>query len=258
MSRQVARTRAAVGFGLVGLSGLAVNHSLFWLLTDVGSFWISWGAVLATQGSTVWNFVLNDRFVYARVGGRRGPLRAVRQGWTANTMFLLLRVPLLLLLAHAGMNPHWANFTTLVVLFGLRFWISDRFIWSSQQLSPTLRVSPLSRHRGRRADRDEEPRVGPHMALNLRPHRRTKRYYYDIHGIVHDRLRGRAARAGVFSVAPFCRKPELTVSRGYVGDRRMINRVKAIKGPGSFVYREHLGSIGANFRVDLDNRISSP
>ena len=26
--------------------------------------------------------------------------------------------------------------------------------------------------------------------------------------------------------------------------------------PGLFVYREHLGSIGANFRVDLDNRIN--
>ena len=38
-----------MGFGLVGLSGLAVNQLVFWLLTDVGSFWISWGAVLATQ-----------------------------------------------------------------------------------------------------------------------------------------------------------------------------------------------------------------
>ena len=35
----------------------------------------------------------------------------------------------------------------------------------------------------------------------------------------------------------------------------MINRVTAIKGPGSFVYREHLGSMGVNFRVDLDDRI---
>ena len=26
--------------------------------------------------------------------------------------------------------------------------------------------------------------------------------------------------------------------------------------PGMFVYREHLGSVGANFRVDLDNRIT--
>ena len=26
--------------------------------------------------------------------------------------------------------------------------------------------------------------------------------------------------------------------------------------PGLFVYREHLGSAGANFRVDLDNRIT--
>ena len=35
----------------------------------------------------------------------------------------------------------------------------------------------------------------------------------------------------------------------------MINHVTAIKGPGSFVYREHLGSMGVNFRVDLNDRI---
>ena len=49
-SRQVAKTRTAIGFGLVGLSGLAVNQLLFWLLTDVGAFWISWAAVLGHPG----------------------------------------------------------------------------------------------------------------------------------------------------------------------------------------------------------------
>ena len=97
--------------------------------------------------------------------------------------------------------------------------------------------------------------LGPHMALNLRPHRRTKRHYYDIHGIVHIASEVELPELVYFSVAPFSRKPDLTVRRGYVGDRRMINRVQAIKGPGSFVYREHLGSMGVNFRVDLDNRI---
>jgi dolichol-phosphate mannosyltransferase len=46
------------------------------------------------------------------------------------------------------------------------------------------------------------------------------------------------------------------VRRGYVGARRMISKVQATMSPGLFVYREHLGSVGANFRVDLDNRIT--
>jgi dolichol-phosphate mannosyltransferase len=256
VSRQVAKTRAATGFGLVGLSGLAVNQFVFWLLTDVGPFWISWGAVLATQGSTVWNFVLNDRFVYARVGGREGRYGRFAKSWTANTMSLAVRVPLLLVLAHAGMNPHWANLTTLVALFALRFWISDRFIWNAQRIVADVTgepvVPPTPADVLIEMKRDE---LGPHMALNLRPHRRTKRHYYDIHGIVHIASEVELPELVYFSVAPFHRRPDLTVRRGYVGDRRMINRVKAIKGPGSFVYREHLGSLGVNFRVDLDNRI---
>jgi dolichol-phosphate mannosyltransferase len=46
------------------------------------------------------------------------------------------------------------------------------------------------------------------------------------------------------------------VRRGYVGSGRMISKVQATMSPGLFVYREHLGSAGANFRVDLDNRIN--
>ena len=57
---------------------------------------------------------------------------AIRQELDRQHDVTAFRVPLLLVLAHAGMNPHWANLTTLVVLFGLRFWISDRFIWNSQ------------------------------------------------------------------------------------------------------------------------------
>ena len=154
------------------------------------------------------------------------------------------------------MNPHWANFTTLVVLFGLRFWISDRFIWNSKRIVADVTgepvVPPTPADVLIEMKRDE---IGPHMALNLRPRRRTKRHYYNIHGIVTIASEVELPELVYFAVAPFTRKPDLTVRRGYVGDRRMINRVKAIKGPGSFVYREHLGSMGVNFRVDLDDRI---
>ncbi len=245
-----------MGFGLVGLSGLAVNQLVFWLLTDVGSFWISWGAVLATQASTVWNFVLNDRFVYARVGGREGRHGRFAKSWTANTMALVVRVPLLLVLAHAGMNPHWANLTTLLVLFGLRFWISDRFIWNSQQIVADVTgepvVPPTPADVLIEMKREE---LGPHMALTLRPGRRTTRRYYDIHGIVSIASEVELPELAYFAVAPFTRRADVTVRRGYVGDRHLINHVTAIKGPGSFVYREHLGSMGVNFRVDLNDRI---
>src|SRR4029453_16929920 len=144
---QLAKTKVAFGFGLVGLSGMFVNQALFWFFHDVMSFWISWAAIAATQGSTIWNFVLIDKVVYrGRSSGSRWYQRFAKS-WATNTATLLLRVPLLLLLTHGvGLNPYWANFTTLLVLFTLRFWISDRFIWGTRKREADLTGKPVEPH----------------------------------------------------------------------------------------------------------------
>src|SRR5215218_6542628 len=256
-TRIAAKTKVAFGFGLVGLSGLFVNQALFWFFHDVLSFWISWAAVCATQGSTIWNFVLTDRLVYRRHNVNSRWYQRFAKSWTTNTGSLLLRVPLLLLLTHAGMNPNWANFTTLVALFALRFWISDTFIWGSKKMVADLTGEPIEPHS--KADVLIEMKSyewGPHLALNLRVPRRGRQYCYDIHGLVAIRSEVRLPELSHFKVQPFSRAADITVRRGYVGARRMITKVQATKCPGLFVYREHLGSVGANFRVDLDNRIN--
>jgi dolichol-phosphate mannosyltransferase len=256
-TRIAAKTKVAFGFGLVGLSGMFVNQALFWFFHDVWSFWISWAAICATQGSTIWNFVLTDRFVYRNHNSTSRWYQRFAKSWTTNNGSLLLRVPLLLLLTHAGMNPYWANFTTLVALFALRFWISDTFIWGSKKMVADLTGEPIEPHS--KADVLIEMKSyewGPHLALNLRVPRRGRQYHYDIHGLVAIRSEVRLPELGYFEVQPFSRAADITVRRGYVGARRMITKVQATKCPGLFVYREHLGSLGANFRVDLDNRIN--
>jgi len=255
---QLGKTKVALGFGLVGVSGMFVNQALFWFFHDVMSFWISWAAIAATQGSTIWNFVLIDRVVYrGRSSGSRWYQRFAKS-WATNTASLLLRVPLLLLLTHAvGLNPHWANFLTLLVLFVLRFWISDRYIWGSRKREADLTGKPIEPHT--KADvliQMKSYEWGPHLALNLRVPRKGRQYHYDIHGLVAVRSEVRLPELGYFQVGPFRREADITVRRGYVGARRMISKVQATMSPGLFVYREHLGSAGANFRVDLDNRIT--
>ena len=255
LSVHLGKTKTAAAFGLVGLSGLVVNQGLFWLLTEVGSFWISWAAVLATQGSTTWNFILVDRLVYPGDRQSRWYQRFLKS-WAANNASLLLRIPMLLGLASLGMNPHWANVTTLVTLFLLRFWISDRFIWGSKRIVADLTGEPIERPT--KADvliEMKSQEWGPHLALNLRA-RRVKAHHYNIHGLVAVTSEVLLPELGYFKVDTLNRKADVTIRRGYVGDRRMISRVQATMSPGLFVYREHLGSIGANFRVDLDNRIN--
>ena len=256
-TRVAAKTKVAFGFGLVGLSGLFVNQALFWFFHDVLSFWISWAAICATQGSTIWNFVLTDRLVYRNHNSGSRWYQRFAKSWTTNTGSLLLRVPLLLLLTHAGMNPNLANFITLVALFAIRFWISDTFIWGTKKVVADLTGEPIEPHS--KADVLIEMKSyewGPHLALNLRARRRGKQFHYDIHGLVAIRSEVRLPELGYFEVQPFSRAADITVRRGYVGARRMISKVQATMSPGLFVYREHLGSVGANFRVDLDNRIN--
>jgi dolichol-phosphate mannosyltransferase len=256
-ARHIAKTKTALAFGLVGLSGLAVNQGIFWLLTEVASFWISWAAVVATQGSTVWNFILIDRLVYRGSTNDSRWYQRLAKSWTANNAALLLRVPLLLVLAHSGMNPHLANVATLLALFALRFWISDRFIWGSKKMVADLTGEPLERPS--KADvliEMKSQEWGPHLALSLRSYRRVPRYCYNIHDLVAIMSEVALPELKYFRVATLPRKADITIRRGYVGDRRLISHVQATMSPGLFVYREHLGSLGTNFRVDLDNRIN--
>jgi putative flippase GtrA len=230
---------------------------LFWFFTEVSTFWISWAAIAATQGSTIWNFIFNDRFVYRNQRNGSRWWQRFAKSWTANNASLLLRVPLLLVLAHSGMNPHWANVTTLVALFALRFWLSDRFIWGTKKI--VADITGEAPERPSKADvliEMKRHEWGPHLALKLRSRRRGKRYYYNIHSLVRIMSEVALPELNFFRVEPFTGAADITVRRGYVGNRRLISRVQATMSPGLFVYREHLGSIGANFRVDLDNRIN--
>src|SRR5215211_2494916 len=251
------KTKLAFGFGLVGLSGMVVNQALFWFFHEVTSLSISWSAILATQGSTIWNFVLTDKIVYRGHNSSSRWYQRFAKSWATNTASLLLRVPMLLSLTHLGMNPHWANFATLLALFALRFWISDRFIWGSRQKVADLTGEPVDRPT--KADvliQMKSYEWGPHLALTLRAPREGRQYCYDIHGLVAIRSEVRLPELGYFKVQPFSRDADITVRRGYVGSPRMISKVQATMSPGLFVYREHLGSVGANFRIDLDKRIN--
>jgi putative flippase GtrA len=253
----LSKSKVALGFGLVGLSGLFVNQAFFWFFHEVTAFWISWAAIAATQGSTIWNFVLTDKLVYRNHEVNSRWYQRFAKSWTANNASLLLRVPLLLLLAHSGVNPHIANIITLLALFALRFWISDRYIWGSKKIVADITGEPIEPHT--KADVLIEMKSnewGPHLAINLRARRNVRQYYYDIHGLVAICSQVRLPELGYFQVAAFARPADITIRRGYVGARRMITRVQATMSPGLFVYREHLGSLGANFRVDLDNRIN--
>src|SRR3954451_13701236 len=134
-SRQALR---GVGFGLVGASGILVNTAVLWFFYHVLGIHALIGAVVATQVSTTWNFLLIDVLVYRR------PKRGTRLGRAArfslmNTVLLLGRLPVFALLLALGLGVLTANALTLVMLFLVRFLVSDRVIYGSTTSVSTSR-----------------------------------------------------------------------------------------------------------------------
>jgi dolichol-phosphate mannosyltransferase len=120
-------------FGTVGLTGLAVNTLLLALFADVLGVWYVFGAILATQGSTLWNFALTDRWVFRGRSCRRGTGARLLAFLAMNNAALLLRIPLLYaLVSGLGMHHLAGNVLSLIVLTLARFAVADTWIWSPE------------------------------------------------------------------------------------------------------------------------------
>ena len=119
-------------FSIVGLSGIAVNLALTAFFTEtVGVYYLA-SAILATQGSTAWNFAFLERWVFLdrpQPPGRRLIVRFLVYAVTNNSANAL-RIPLLLLLTGAfGVHYLIGTVVTLIALFLVRYALSSQFIW---------------------------------------------------------------------------------------------------------------------------------
>ncbi len=244
-----------LAFGLVGLSGLAVNTAVLWFLYRALGWNHLVGASVATQASTTWNFVLVDNVVYRkRAQGTR--LRRAVSFFAMNNLLLLARLPVLQLLVTGGTGVLTANAVTLILLFLVRFVVSDRAIFGSagqDRARDPVRIL---------VDARAAEGAGPARHAATVPSRKRSRYLpyrYDI--------------AGVATIGSQVTLPELEFFRAqWVPDSEvdLAVRVGDVGGaaprrraamteytdPAAIRYEEHLGRIGANFRVNLDDPIS--
>jgi dolichol-phosphate mannosyltransferase len=123
-------------FGVVGLTGLVVNTLLLACFVDVLGIWYLLGAVLATQGSTLWNFVLTDRWVFRRGESRLSFAARLLAFFAMNNLALLLRIPALFVLVSVlGFHHLLSNAVTLLALSLIRFGLADCFIWERRDMT---------------------------------------------------------------------------------------------------------------------------
>ena len=118
-------------FVMVGLSGLVVNTLLMILLVELTGVHYLIAALVATQGSTLWNFAWAERWVFKERGGSEGFMGRMAGYLVMNNTLLLLRGPLLAILI-SGLGVHYAlaNLLSLILMTLVRFAIADHLIWS--------------------------------------------------------------------------------------------------------------------------------
>ncbi len=230
-------------FALVGASGLIVNQALLWSAVTMAHVNYVAGAIVATQGSTTWNFLLLDQWVFPE---RKEPSGLVRYLTFSgvNNLTLLLRVPMLAAMVSL-LHMHYlvSNLLTLLVLFASRFVVSDRLIWRA----PAQAIA----HPAPATDTPEVARPG-RPASSSAPEAPVHRY--DVAGIVAIESEVVLPELGRFATTELAGPADIRIRAGAVGGgpRR---RPTVTYGPRFVAYDEHLGAHAANFRLDFRDQI---
>lgn len=255
------RLRRMVAFGLVGVSGLVVNTGVLWLLTRAPmNHHYLWAAVIATEFSTTWNFVLTELAVFR--GKKPGTLRGrATRFYLLNHLALLLRLPLLALLVAAfGVPVLLANILTLTLLFLVRFLVADAAIYA-ESITEENQKQPMRLVIDTTA-RESKP-AAPATPLPARPGRsaasarRHLPYRYSIDGLITVGSQVALPELEYFRAQWVGSDVDLSVRIGQVGQNAPRSRALMTQytSPPAVRYQEHFGRLGANFHVEIGKRV---
>lgn len=249
---QVVRMTA---FGLVGAAGLAVNTAVLWFLYKALGWNHLVGAAVATQASTTWNFVLVDSLIYRKRAHGTHLGRALRF-FAMNNVLLLARLPVLEALVRSGVGVLSANGVTLVMLFVVRFAVSDRAIFRSaaqdRGRGPVRVLVDITA-----AGNGEGSPPGT-QGSSGRKRSRYLTYRYDVAGVVTIGSQIMLPELEFFRAQWVADSDvDIAVRVGDVGGRTPRRRAAMTEytDPAVLRYEEHLGRLGANFRAHLGDPI---
>jgi dolichol-phosphate mannosyltransferase len=202
-----------MGFALVGASGLVVNSAVLVALTELAGINYLVSVVLATQFSSVWNFVLAETFVFDGRGGTAEKGGRLLAFLGVNNFALVLRTPMVYVLTSvAGVQYVASNLISLLTLTGLRFLIADSVIWSSRK--------------------------------------EAAKHHYDIHGLVTITSDGRLPELERFRSSQVFEAPTIRVRAGY--PRRTAGNESPMFLVRTLHYSDGLGPLGFSITVTQD------
>jgi len=203
-------------FGLVGLSGIVVNSVALAAFRGGLGFSVLVAALLATQCSSIWNFVLIERFVFDGAAARRPRAARAAAFLVMNNLAFLVRGPLLLaLMSIFGLHYLVANVLSLCALTVARFALADAWIWGSGT---------------------------------------TTRAFYDIHSLATIDSEVVLPELARFRVAGLSGQPSIRVEVAQLRKIARLSYCTRIDGAEVITYREPVPG-GFAMRVELSERV---
>lgn len=258
-------------FGLVGVTGLAVNEAILWATLHYTSSHYLLAAVVATEASTLWNFVLTETVVFR--GSKPNTLvgRFVRFA-LVNHAALLLRLPILALLVeqmHVGVLL--GNLVTLTLLFLARFVIADSAIYATPdpararpESTPVRDPMRVVVHLSSKDETTTRFDVETTASRAVKPLGRVPKpggdylpYRYSIDSVITIGSQVLLPELEYFRAQWVGKDVDLAVRVGHVG--RSAPRARALmtqfSSPPALTYQEHFGRLGCNFEVKLQDPV---
>jgi putative flippase GtrA len=130
----VRRFTQPLRFGLVGVSGIAVNSAILWALVQRLHMPIPLGSVLATEAAIVSNFVLNDRWTFRAAGAQRSLVaRWLRFNGVALGGMAITATILTLLTHYARLDLLIANIGAVGAATIWNYIVNTRWTWANSQ-----------------------------------------------------------------------------------------------------------------------------
>jgi dolichol-phosphate mannosyltransferase len=211
-----------IRFLVVGLSGLLVNSLVLAFGTELLGFHYLVSTVLATQGSTLWNFVLTEFWVFSGERQPSGRLARLMLFFLMNNAALLVRGPMIYVLTSIlGIHYIISNLLSLATLTIVRYMVANKWIWG---------------------------RVGSQ--------RRTATWHhYDIHGILTVASEVGLPELEQFRVETLADVPNICVRTGKVRPARGQRPARSDQGIRRIYYDDGLASLGFAINVTLGKTI---
>lgn len=206
-------------FAVVGIIGIGVNALALLAFTEWLHIHYAISAILASQVSTLHNFILTELWVFGGRDSRRHVITRYLAFNALNLSTLVVRVPILVLFTEwAGLHYLISNLIAIGVTFGLRYFIADNWIWAGRDARDQTAVEGW--------------------------------YNYVIHDLTRLRSRIALPELAAFNVQEAL-QPDIEVERRSLLGGFLRLRIQTASDGSTIRYREQLGLLGVAFDVSL-------